>query len=190
MKRILTALVLIPLVTYAMLWAPYPVFLVVLAAIATLCFYEYGRLVALHSVPAPGAFGYAAGLLFLLLPGHVYPNQETGFLGLVVLLALALGRDPLSLRMLAVAAFIVMLFWPEAVVGPSFQMSFGSVIAIIAFDSSAPGATARRAYAALRSRAVAFIGGMRPSGGSTTIEVRYSPFTLMTVDPMATQNWL
>lgn len=91
MKRILTALVLIPLVTYAMLWAPYPVFLVVLAAIATLCFYEYGRLVALHSVPAPGAFGYAAGLLFLLLPGHVFPNQETGFLGLVVLLALALG---------------------------------------------------------------------------------------------------
>lgn len=86
MKRILTALVLIPLITYAMLWAPYAIFLVVLASIAALCFYEYDRLVLLHSIPAPGVFGYAAGLLFLLLP-----SQETAFLGLVVVLALALG---------------------------------------------------------------------------------------------------
>jgi competence protein ComEC len=57
---------------------------------------------------------------------------------LLVLAALALGRDPLSLRMLAVAAFFVMVFWPEAVFGPSFQMSFASVIAIIAFHGSAP----------------------------------------------------
>jgi len=31
-----------------------------------------------------------------------------------------------------------MLFWPEAVVGPSFQMSFAAVIAIVALGGSAP----------------------------------------------------
>ncbi|HVT91576.1 MAG TPA: phosphatidate cytidylyltransferase [Bryobacteraceae bacterium] len=86
MKRILTALVLIPLITYAMLWAPYPIFLAVLAAIAGFCFYEYGRLVSLHSIPPPGVFGYAAGFLVLLLP-----TRELAIIGLIVVLGLALG---------------------------------------------------------------------------------------------------
>ena len=87
---------------------------------------------------AAAAMGAAAGIGYTLLTGAEVPTIRSCLGALLVLLALALGRDPLSLRMLAVAAFIVMLFWPEAVVGPSFQMSFGSVIAIIAFDSSAP----------------------------------------------------
>ncbi|XVN48543.1 ComEC/Rec2 family competence protein [Novosphingobium rhizosphaerae] len=87
---------------------------------------------------AAAAMGALAGIGYTLLTGAEVPTIRSCLGALLVLLALALGRDPLSLRMLAVAAFIVMLFWPEAVVGPSFQMSFGSVIAIIAFDSSAP----------------------------------------------------
>jgi competence protein ComEC len=55
-----------------------------------------------------------------------------------VMLALALGREPLSMRMLAIGALLVMLFWPEAVVSPGFQMSFVSVIAIIALHNAAP----------------------------------------------------
>ena len=42
------------------------------------------------------------------------------------------------MRLLAAAAVVVMLLWPEEVIGPSFQMSFGSVIAIIALHSAAP----------------------------------------------------
>jgi competence protein ComEC len=87
---------------------------------------------------AAAAMGAVAGIGYTLLTGAEVPTIRSCLGALLVLLALALGRDPLSLRMLAVAAFIVMLFWPEAVAGPSFQMSFGSVIAIIAFDSSAP----------------------------------------------------
>ena len=44
------------------------------------------------------------------------------------------------MRMVAVAAFVVMLLWPEAVVGPSFQMSFAAVIAIVALHERGPGA--------------------------------------------------
>ena len=42
------------------------------------------------------------------------------------------------MRMVAVAAALVLLIWPEALVGPGFQMSFASVIAIVALHGSAP----------------------------------------------------
>ncbi|MEP7223098.1 MAG: ComEC/Rec2 family competence protein [Novosphingobium sp.] len=90
-----------------------------------------------------GAF---SGIAYTLLTGAEVPTVRSCIGAVLVLAALALGREPLSLRMLAVAAFFVMLLWPEAVVGPSFQMSFASVIAIIALHASAP----VRAFLALR----------------------------------------
>ncbi|HUQ14366.1 MAG TPA: ComEC/Rec2 family competence protein, partial [Novosphingobium sp.] len=82
-----------------------------------------------------GAF---AGIGYTLLTGAEVPTVRSCIGAVLVLAALALGRDPLSMRMVAVAAFFVMLFWPEAVVGPSFQMSFAAVIAIVALSASAP----------------------------------------------------
>jgi len=84
------------------------------------------------------AVGALAGLGYTLLTGAEVPTIRSCIGAVLVLLALALGRDPLSLRMVAVAAFVVMLFWPEAVVGPSFQMSFAAVIAIVALHGAAP----------------------------------------------------
>jgi competence protein ComEC len=55
-----------------------------------------------------------------------------------VLGALVLGRDALSLRMIAVAGGFVLLLWPESAIGPSFQMSFAAVLAIIALSTIAP----------------------------------------------------
>ena len=46
MKRILTALVLIPIVVYTVLWADYWVFVTVLAAVALLCYREYDAVAA------------------------------------------------------------------------------------------------------------------------------------------------
>ena len=56
---------------------------------------------------------------------------------LLVLGALVLGRDALSLRMIAVAGDFVLLSWPESAIGPNFQMSFAAVLAIIALSTSA-----------------------------------------------------
>ncbi|MBW8754337.1 MAG: ComEC/Rec2 family competence protein [Sphingomonadales bacterium] len=86
---------------------------------------------------AAGA-GAGAGVFYTLLTGAEVPTVRSCIGAVLVLAALALGREPLSLRMIAVAAFFVMLFWPEAVVGPSFQMSFAAVIAIVALHGSAP----------------------------------------------------
>ena len=78
------------------------------------------------------------GIGYTLLTGAEVPTVRSCAGALLVLLALALGREPLSLRLLAIAAIFCMLLWPEAVVGPSFQMSFASVLAIIALHGSEP----------------------------------------------------
>lgn len=83
-------------------------------------------------------FGALSGAGYTLLTGAQGPTVRSMLGALLALGALALGRQALSLRLLAVAGFCVMLLWPEQVVGPSFQMSFGSVLAIIVLHDSAP----------------------------------------------------
>lgn len=52
---------------------------------------------------------------------------------LIMLGAILVDRPALSMRNLALAAIIVLLREPEALLGPSFQMSFGAVAALVAF---------------------------------------------------------
>lgn len=82
--------------------------------------------------------GALAGIGYTLLTGSEVPTVRSCFAALLVLTAVALGREALSLRMLALAALFVMTLWPEAVIGPSFQMSFGAVLAIVALSGSDP----------------------------------------------------
>jgi phosphatidate cytidylyltransferase len=86
MKRVVTALILIPIFVYLVLWSPQWSFLAAVCAVALLCFHEYSGIVALHTVPRPGIFGYAAGLCVILLP-----QNSTAFLVLIALLAMTLG---------------------------------------------------------------------------------------------------
>jgi len=86
MKRVLTALLLIPIFLIIILWAPQWVFLGVAAVVAVLCFREYADIVALHHIAKPGLFGYAAGLLLLLLP-----DTNAAFFVLIAILAMALA---------------------------------------------------------------------------------------------------
>ena len=86
MKRVLTALLLIPTFCYIILWAPAWAFLATVAAVAMLCFREYAELTSLHAIEKPGVFGYVAGLLLLFLPG-----KDFAFLVLVAILAMALS---------------------------------------------------------------------------------------------------
>ncbi len=83
------------------------------------------------------ALAALAGIFYTLLTGAEVPTVRSVLGALLVLAAVALGREPLSLRLLAVTGFGVMLLWPEAVVGPSFQLSFGAVLAIVALHGSA-----------------------------------------------------
>ncbi len=82
--------------------------------------------------------GALVGIGYTLLTGAEVPTVRSCVAALLVLGALALGREALSLRMVAIAAGFVLLLWPESAIGPSFQMSFAAVLAIIALANSAP----------------------------------------------------
>jgi len=68
MKRVLTALLLIPVVSYVIFLAPFWLFAAVVATIALICFYEYQAIAAAHGFDRLGPLGYAAGLLVLVAP--------------------------------------------------------------------------------------------------------------------------
>jgi phosphatidate cytidylyltransferase len=72
MKRILTALVLIPFVVYTVLWADYWIFLAVLSLVALLCYREYDAVAAGYGFGAPGLIGYGAGLLLMVWQGETW----------------------------------------------------------------------------------------------------------------------
>jgi competence protein ComEC len=80
---------------------------------------------------AAGA-GAVAGVAYTLLTGAEVPTVRACVAALLILLALALGRDAFTLRLLAVGAVVVLLFWPESLAGPSFQLSFAAITAIVA----------------------------------------------------------
>lgn len=84
------------------------------------------------------ACGGLAGIGYTLLTGAQVPTVRSVLGALLVMLGLALGRQPFTVRLLAVAALCTMLLWPEAVIGPGFQMSFGSVLALVVLHDCAP----------------------------------------------------
>lgn len=81
---------------------------------------------------AAGVAALAAGGFYMLLTGAQVPMQRSFAMAALVTLALLAGRRAISMRSLALAAAAVMLIAPASVLGPSFQMSFAAVIALIA----------------------------------------------------------
>lgn len=86
-------------------------------------------------VIAAGAAGMAA-VGYTLLTGAEVPTVRSCIAALMVLAAMMLGRQAITLRLVAFGALVVLLLWPEALVGPSFQMSFAAVTAIVALHES------------------------------------------------------
>lgn len=76
--------------------------------------------------------GAAAGIAYTLLTGAEIPTVRALIAALLVLLGIALGREALTLRLVAVGALVVLFFWPESLPGPSFQMSFAAITVIVA----------------------------------------------------------
>ncbi len=84
---------------------------------------------------AAGA-GALAGVGYTLLTGAEVPTIRSCIAALLVLAGLALGREAITLRLVAAGALVVLLLWPEALVGASFQLSFAAITAIVAFHES------------------------------------------------------
>jgi competence protein ComEC len=80
---------------------------------------------------------------YLILSGAEVATQRAFVMTAIVLLGVMVDRAALTLRTLAIAAFGVLLLAPEAVVHPSFQMSFAATLALIAsYERGLPWTTA------------------------------------------------
>jgi competence protein ComEC len=73
----------------------------------------------------------AAGF-YLLLSGAEVATRRSFFMTAVVLIAIMVDRRAVTFRTLAVAAMIVLIAAPEALVHPSFQMSFAATLGLVA----------------------------------------------------------
>jgi competence protein ComEC len=82
------------------------------------------------------AAGAIAGVAYTLLTGAQVPTVRSCIVALLVLAGIALGREALSMRLLAVAALAILVIKPESLAGASFQLSFAAVGSIIALHST------------------------------------------------------
>ncbi|MDI3471583.1 MAG: DNA internalization-related competence protein ComEC/Rec2 [Pseudolabrys sp.] len=73
-----------------------------------------------------------AATLYLILSGAEVATQRSYIMIAIVLVGVMFDRAALTFRTLTVAALAVMLLAPQAVVHPSFQMSFAATLALVA----------------------------------------------------------
>ena len=83
-----------------------------------------------RKLAALGALG--AGAFYLALSGGNVATQRAYIMVAVMLVAVMLDRRAISLRSVAIAAILILLWRPEALVQAGFQMSFAATTALVA----------------------------------------------------------
>ncbi len=84
----------------------------------------------IKKIAAGGALVVAA--IYLALSGGNVATERAFVMVAVMLLAVMVDRRAISLRAVALAALIVLVLRPEALMGPGFQMSFAATTALVA----------------------------------------------------------
>jgi competence protein ComEC len=79
-----------------------------------------------------------------ILTGSRVGTERALFMTLIMLSAVLIGRQSLSMRNLAFAACLVILIEPQAILGASFQLSFAAVAALVAVYEARTGFRMRR----------------------------------------------
>jgi competence protein ComEC len=77
-------------------------------------------------------FAIVGAVAYDMFSGSEVATERSLVMTLVMLGAVLFGRPAFAMRNLAIAALIVMMREPSALLGPSFQMSFAAVAAMIA----------------------------------------------------------
>ena len=71
------------------------------------------------------------GAFYLALSGGSVSTERAYIMVAVMFVAVILGRRALTLRAVAIAATLVLLWQPESLIGPGFQMSFAATTALV-----------------------------------------------------------
>lgn len=83
-------------------------------------------------LPAAAVAAAMVGGGYTMLAGAEVPTLRSFIASLLILVAVLMGRDALTLRLVAAGALLVLLWRPDAVVSASFQLSFVAVATIVA----------------------------------------------------------
>jgi competence protein ComEC len=119
--------------------------------VAAICFVGLRRVLAAiptlalrYPIKKWAAFGAILLAIFYdLATGSAVSTDRAMFMTLILLGAVLLDRQALSMRNLAFAALAVILIEPEALLGASFQLSFAAVAALVAIYEARLAAMAR-----------------------------------------------
>ena len=85
-----------------------------------------------YDIRKPAAvIGAIAAAFYLVLSGASVATQRAFIMAIIVFLAVILDRRAVSLRSVAVAAFVTLFYHPESLVSVGFQMSFAAVAALV-----------------------------------------------------------
>ena len=111
-----------------------------MAVVAGVVFFFFRALLALmpgvsDRMPIKKRAAFAALLVtafYLVLSGAEVATQRSFIMIAIVLIGVMLDRPILTLRTVTIAALLVLSLAPEAVVHPSFQMSFAATLALVA----------------------------------------------------------
>lgn len=78
-------------------------------------------------------FAFCGAIFYMFLAGSTVPTQRAVLMIGIVFLAIIIDRSPISLRLVAFAALVVLIIAPESLLSASFHMSFAAVICLIYF---------------------------------------------------------
>ncbi len=112
-----------------------------MSMIAAMAFFIIRLLVAMipflalrvNAKKAAAVFAIAMSFFYLLISGAGIPAQRAFITTFVVLLGVLFDRRAISMRMVSIAALVVLIISPHALIGASFQMSFAAVVVLVAF---------------------------------------------------------
>ena len=71
--------------------------------------------------------------IYFVISGMQVPAERAFIMTFAVMIGILFDREAISIRTISVAAFIVLLISPQALISASFQMSFAAVLAMTAF---------------------------------------------------------
>ena len=123
--------------------------------VAGIVFFGLRRLLALSGTLAlnypikkwAAAAAMLAAIAYDVVTGSRIGTERALFMTLIMLAAVILDRQALTMRNLALAALAVLVFQPEALLGASFQLSFAAVGALVAVYEARAAAYERRSAA-------------------------------------------
>jgi len=108
---------------------------------------------------ALAAFLGASGYFLFAVPS--VPSARSFLMLGLILVGVLTDRVALTLRPCALAAAAILLLRPESLLGPSFQMSFAAVVALIAaYERLAPGLAGWRRPGGLVRAGLVYLGGV------------------------------